>query len=243
MAHRIWILGAPDPEMEAIERLLVTAGEHVAHAGFLDGARGFRRCRPDEAYRATVHQHVTVCEYAHDIGETTWYLVECSERTPDVCPVVRIDHHRPGDPGFGLPPSEFLRASSIGQVVAELARLGVSLGESHGCGHYECDELCRRGIFRRWLQLDPTGGRDPEWIRRTNVGHQWRVCTVSAGETGDDGGPDCGEWVAISIEIALCAAADHCLGAAYRGECPGVDPDALMRWRAETRAAFQRRTT
>src|SRR5690606_1710187 len=36
-------------------------------------------------------------------------------------------------------------------------------------------------------------------------------------------------------------AADHCLGAAYRGECPGVDPDELMRWRAASRAAFQQR--
>src|SRR5690606_24115507 len=39
----------------------------------------------------------------------------------------------------------------------------------------------------------------------------------------------------------FAAAADHCLAAAYRGECPGVDPDALMRWRAESRARFQRR--
>src|SRR5690606_28418019 len=38
------------------------------------------------------------------------------------------------------------------------------------------------------------------------------------------------------------AAADHCLEAAYRGRCPGVDPDALMRWRAESRAAFQGRS-
>src|SRR5690606_28872667 len=27
----------------------------------------------------------------------------------------------------------------------------------------------------------------------------------------------------------------------YRGECPGVDPDKLMRWRVENRAAFQGR--
>ena len=42
--------------------------------------------------------------------------------------------------------------------------------------------------------------------------------------------------------ILLAAAADHCLGAAYRGECPGVDPDALMTWRAESRAKFQGRS-
>src|SRR5690606_1592832 len=39
----------------------------------------------------------------------------------------------------------------------------------------------------------------------------------------------------------LAAAADHCLAAAYRGECPGVEPDALMRWRVAVRAAHQGR--
>src|SRR5690606_18322240 len=43
-------------------------------------------------------------------------------------------------------------------------------------------------------------------------------------------------------EVVFAAAADHCLAAAYRGECPGVDPTALMVWRAETRAAFQGRS-
>ena len=42
-------------------------------------------------------------------------------------------------------------------------------------------------------------------------------------------------------QMLICAAADHCLAAAYRGECPGVIPTALMRWRAETRAKFQNR--
>src|SRR5690606_26369207 len=42
-------------------------------------------------------------------------------------------------------------------------------------------------------------------------------------------------------EVVFAAAADHCLAAAYRGECPGVEPDALMRWRVENRAAFQGR--
>jgi hypothetical protein len=40
----------------------------------------------------------------------------------------------------------------------------------------------------------------------------------------------------------LVAAADHCLAAAYRGKCPGVEPDRLMRWRAESRAKFQGRS-
>src|SRR5690606_19221697 len=44
------------------------------------------------------------------------------------------------------------------------------------------------------------------------------------------------------MEAFLAAAADHCLAAAYRGECPGIAPDQLMRWRVKTRAAFQGRS-
>jgi len=40
----------------------------------------------------------------------------------------------------------------------------------------------------------------------------------------------------------LIAAADHCLGAAYQGECPGVPPWTLRTWRVKARAAFQART-
>src|SRR5690606_15675856 len=71
-------------------------------------------------------------------------------------------------------PAEFLAASSIGQVIAELTRLG------------------------------KLPAQEPE-------------------------------------AFVLVAAADHCLGAAYRGECPGVDPDALMHWRVAQRAQFQGR--
>jgi hypothetical protein len=35
------------------------------------------------------------------------------------------------------------------------------------------------------------------------------------------------------------AAADHCLAAAYRGRCPGVDPRDLIKWRAGIRSSFQ----
>jgi hypothetical protein len=45
----------------------------------------------------------------------------------------------------------------------------------------------------------------------------------------------------VSRDLLYAAAADHCLGAAYRGECPGVEPEELYRWRLGVRAAFQRR--
>jgi hypothetical protein len=101
--------------------------------------------------------------------------------------VARIDHHRPGDPGYGKPPAEFLAASSIGQALTLL-----------------------NGRVR-YTKYD-------QWI------------------SGHDGCPAS----SIPTAIVLAAAADHCLEAAYRGLCPGVDPDALMQFRAEQRAAFRK---
>lgn len=39
-------------------------------------------------------------------------------------------------------------------------------------------------------------------------------------------------------EHRLVAAADHCLSAAMRGECKGIDPGELMTWRVTARAAM-----
>src|SRR5690554_6037863 len=128
MTDRIWVLGAPDPEMEMIERLLVEAGERIEYATvWRDGVR--RRVTAAEAYAPDV-----------EIGaglrglRATAYMVECAPAVLVGSSVdgidwagaaITIDHHRPGDPGYGRPPAEFLAASSIGQVIAELARLDV----------------------------------------------------------------------------------------------------------------------
>lgn len=162
-SNRVWILGASDPEMELIERLLRKCGESVVYATDENG----RRVHPGNAYRCPVPE---VPEGA------TVYAVECIDKLPEEW--IRIDHHRPGDPGYGCPPSIFFSASSIGQVIAELDLLGVA------------------SIFS----------------------------------------------AADIIEAIHAAAADHCLAAAYRGECPGIDPDKLMRWRIKTRAAYQGRS-
>lgn len=153
-----WILGASDPEMARIEMVLQHAGQAVAYAT-LAGSR----VRPDQAYRAD-GTTPPVPDGALAM------LVECGGPVADRLVVVgRYDHHRPGDPGYGRPPAEYLDASSLGQILVRL-------------------------------------GRTP------------------------------------TDEDRLVAAADHCLEAAYRGACPGVDPDRLMRWRLESRAAFQRRS-
>lgn len=162
-SNRVWVLGASDPEMELIEKLLRKCGESVVYATDENG----KRVHPGNAYRCPVPE---VPEGA------TVYAVECIDELPEGW--IRIDHHRPGDPGYGCPPSIFFSASSIGQVIAELDLLGVA-------------------------SIIPA---------------------------------------AVIIEAILAAAADHCLAAAYRGECPGVDPDNLMRWRIAKRATFQGRS-
>lgn len=159
------ILGASDPEMSAIERILRDAGARVLYAAGLDATR----VHPGNAYRA-------VClldgrAEASQLPEGEVWLIECAPARgawwhDAVASARRIDHHRPGDPGYGRPPAEFLAASSLGQTIAA-------------------------------LRLPPR---------------------------------------AITREMRMVAAADHCLAAAYAGKCPGIGPETLARWRAESRA-------
>ncbi len=188
---RVWVLGASDPEMARIEEVLRARGEAVVHA-----TRGGARVRAGDAYRADMAP----------IEAEAVVLVECGGETLDRCSVCRdrasgrgdglglsdrgtwgglgpcgdchawpsggvagprrCDHHAPGDVGYGLGPEHYLRASSLGQVLALLG-----LPATH--------------------------------------------------------------------EDRLIAAADHCLGAAYRGECLGVYPDQLLADRVRRQAAFR----
>lgn len=193
---RLWILGASDPEMEAIEALLRECGEQVVYAQHQG-----HRVDAGSAYR---------CDPVPD--GTHW--VECE--SPGQVRGVVIDHHRPGDPGYGRPPAEFLPASSVGQVIAALAATPYS--ERGPMGHW----------VSAWLRASPGRGG-----RLTFSPPEWRVSVR--------GQVNYASWVTIPTALVAAAAADHCLAAAYRGECPGVDPDALMRWRVTSRAAFQGR--
>lgn len=97
-----FVLGAPDPEMAEIERLLRAHGAstrivHAAHDG--------KRVHPGNAYAATGTDR-------RILGEAI--TVECS--VYGVTPATLVDHHRPGDPGYGRPPGAFWEASSLGQV-------------------------------------------------------------------------------------------------------------------------------
>ena len=157
----IFVLGAQDPEMREIahvlrkanlsylhaakERMRVTSRTAYAADGAMRLARGLRR------REALLPPHEPVA------------LVECTVPVLGAGPILRIDHHHPGDPGYPMPPERYLEGASIGQTL-------------------------------RLLELEATPTQ------------------------------------------RLLAAADHCLTAAYQGECPGVDPKELLFLRASWRA-------
>ena len=200
MTFDLAILGAPDPEMQAIESLLTAAGIPFAHAA-VDGVR----CHPGNAYKANsivggtavIPQVPMYDGMGMPFADTAALTVECEVvYRPDLIEIAhRVDHHRPGDPGYGLPPAQYLAASSIGQILTALVDQGVL--------HFDA----------------PTTSDD------------WDAGWFSVER-------DC---IHTETHAHLIAAADHCLAHAYRGECPGVDPNELMAWRAESRAAFQGR--
>ncbi len=175
-----YILGASDPEMAAIERLALDAGQMVVYALAGDG----QRVTPAAAYQAAALT-------APVPAGVRVVAVECGGSAVDHLVHQRVDHHRPGDPGYGRPPAEFLPASSVGQV----------------------------------------------WLLTSNH----REFVYDDGSWYSSDGYEPRHEAAVPIEIVLTAAADHCLTAAYRGDCPGVDPDDLMAWRVRSRAAFQGR--
>lgn len=116
----IIILGADDPEMSAIEKLLNSYSIAYRYAMGADG----RRVTPATAYAA-----VGVSGDLNSVDSIVF--VECD--FPGITPVARCDHHFPGDPGYGKPPADYWEASSIGQVAALLdGNNGWDIANSYG---------------------------------------------------------------------------------------------------------------
>lgn len=214
----VWVLGAQDPEMTAIENLLRECGQVVVHAtsdAVLYGRPGTQRVHGGNAYRAT-----SMSEYPPDTA--LYVFVECD--VPDMSSYIehaRCDHHRPGDPGYGASPSRYMAGSSLGQVISRLAHMG-RLPESwtrrdmayhNGVGFVtECDGAMH-------VVADRLHDSDPDFAHIP-----WAVLAE------------------IPRSLVLTAAADHCLAAAYQGLCPGISVDDLLRHRVEEKATFQKRS-
>jgi hypothetical protein len=205
-----FLVGAGDPEMEAIKTILTSNNMLWGQAVNSNG----QPVRPFEAYKACLPNDMPA-------SIQSVILVECElaenekAKLPQKARIAAIcDHHAPGHPGYGRTPIEFMPASSIGQVLILMAQQGWLQKLDDHCKFEPKHEINADTDFV--FAPDPRA-YDPDVCC-------WQLAGVPIPET-----------------IVFAAAADHCLHAAYRGECPGVDPDALMRWRAETRAAFQKR--
>jgi hypothetical protein len=101
-----FVLGARDPEMVEITRVLDSQG-----IGYTFATLAGLPVRSSEAYRSTGVQGL-VPKDAHLV------FVECS--VMGLIPDDLCDHHNPGDPGYGRPPEQYLQGSSLGQVLTLL---------------------------------------------------------------------------------------------------------------------------
>lgn len=104
LSEYFFVLGAPDHEMQAIRSICQQEGLHWAHATV-----GGDIVHSYDAYDAT---GLTALLPA---GKPKLVFVECA--VLGLRPHVRIDHHQPGDPGYGKEPHEYLAGSSLGQFL------------------------------------------------------------------------------------------------------------------------------
>ncbi|WP_341304682.1 hypothetical protein [Pseudomonas sp. TMP25] len=111
----IFVLGADDPEMSAIERLCRERYYVVLYA-CVQG----QRVHAGNAYQA---DFVELQTYPGLIP--VW--IECRSKNYQSHHII-IDHHRAGDSGYGFPPDQYWLGSSIGQLCALI-------------GHERTDEL------------------------------------------------------------------------------------------------------
>jgi hypothetical protein len=207
----VFVLGAQDPEMQVVSKLAGKFGQ-VCMA-----TKSGQPVRHAEAYLAD-----GTSPDAGDGAEVVF--VECA-----VVGLrgVAIDHHRAGDPGYGLPPEAYWPASSLGQLVTFLlSRFGaneIMLRRLNGSGPV--------------LELVESLPGEFDAADRLPGPGDWRLV---------GGVPVAKTWIGETVHVApaewvrLVAAADHCLAHAYAGRCPGVDPDRLLDWRLTSRAEFQK---
>ena len=120
------VLGGLDPEMLAITKACRGLGIRTIQAA-VDGLP----VHPGNAYR---------CNGFVDGGiHTDDYVISVECEVVDLRVDFAADHHRPGDRGYGRPPSAYWEASSIGQVYQHLTDGGIpatALSDAFGGERY-----------------------------------------------------------------------------------------------------------
>ena len=225
----IWILGAPDAEMTAIENLLRECGQSSLYGlapkmrrdpetGRLvvvcdDGGNPvYQRVAPGQAAAAAGEVYLTGDFVPRPLAGLEVVAIEVAG--PWGPPA--IDHHDE-HPLASAPPREFMSASSLGQVISQLAQMGAL--PDHWLMEEVIDVRERRGTL-------------------AEAGRGWFVWLGLTGETQDGGGLGeffVGQLTYIPRPLVFEAAADHCPAAAVAGQCPGVDPVPFSAFLAENK--------
>jgi hypothetical protein len=115
LERSIFVLGAADLEMNAIEALLKAAADRGQIGGYAFAVVDGKRVNPGNAYKAQNCDPYPK-DHARIIEVECHMVPECEQYSYGI----RIDHHRPGDKGFGKPAKDSLKASSLGQVLEML---------------------------------------------------------------------------------------------------------------------------
>jgi hypothetical protein len=256
------VLGAPDPEMDEIERIARKAGCSVGYA-----THGGQRVSHETAYQADGVEGIDLvaacdtadlimvveCEPVQDSAHQGWIKTGLVPGREGDCSafVARVDHHLPGYSCYGRPPKEFLAASSLGQVMLNLLSIKQLKADAYygSCfGDPDVYLTGPNGSVHRLFRLYPEDWEEtgaPEFLGNYAVESGYDSRTNTHWLQITEGGCDSGEYadaVMVPRDAVLAAAADHCLAAAYQGECPGVDPDELGRWRIAVLAEQQGRS-
>jgi hypothetical protein len=141
-----FVLGAGDPEMEEITKLL--DGYEVWFA-----AVGDERCHPGNAYVANSIVSIDLSQNRKlNPPYDNFIFVEC--RPADVSldqkhvALTVIDHHELGDPGYAFGPVDFWQASSLGQTVGLLHQWGRQIAITQEMRVLAAMDHCRQAAIR-----------------------------------------------------------------------------------------------
>lgn len=121
-----FVLGAADPEMKRIEEVLTRLDVPFSHALFKGADGTWSRVHGGVAYKATEVGFIGKdgAVVLNGVNPETLVFVECA--IAGMSPVDRLDHHNPGDRGYGAAPEFYWEASSLGQLYHFLKEWAVS---------------------------------------------------------------------------------------------------------------------
>lgn len=134
MVPLVFILGAQDPEMDCVEQGLRALGLEVAHATTHVFGVGHQRVTAAQAYGGArvagyhYHRHLMILVECADVyaAHSDPEVAPGALRSTEAHPHILVDHHHPGDPGYGVVAASAVEAadlSSLGQLARLLSRL------------------------------------------------------------------------------------------------------------------------